>query len=605
MKRHLMAMVALTAAVAAYGVDYDPKVHGNPIVVTDGTVEINGNGAVIDGKGVARCATLGPKVTLKNFTLRNGSADWGGGAQGGKLVNCTIENCEADFGGAAYGATLSSCTIKGCTARESGAALGDSTATSCTISGCSRAKSATNSRLPVIGGIVYGSTLTSCKLMNNSVPTTDGAPIFGGIGEGVTMSGGQATDNTIGCAPNYHYGVLFANSKLTKKVTVKGNSVAADHPNAYYETDVASNVSGDTGDAGGSEDDKPITPDKPVADPNGFAGGATYVGWLQDANGAVAGTVTIKAGKANSKGTSRVSVAVEPLEGKKKRTTVTIPVGQVVTDASTGLTLEREATSGALTIGSVSYGMVQAFDNSNKSSIKSGTWTFTLDDGGAAPLPFVVSVTAKTGKAKMTAYLEDGTKLSTSSQGVKTSDGTLYLPFAYTKKSARVSFVLVAREGKATTVSGLPRGVTVGEPPRQLMAGLRDGAYAFQLDALPGGYLYQTADGFALTPDGETVTVSGKKLKTATSAGAANVKDGRVVAKTRLLGKVENLSKLKLSYAPKTGLVTGSYRLYWLKSGKLKYDTVKVYAVKCGDNVVQGLGVVKKKGAMPIALGLR
>ena len=62
--KNVMFCVMTVAAGAAFGVAYDPAVHGDPIVVTtDEAVTIDGNGATVDGGGKVRCATLGPNVT--------------------------------------------------------------------------------------------------------------------------------------------------------------------------------------------------------------------------------------------------------------------------------------------------------------------------------------------------------------------------------------------------------------------------------------------------------------------------------------------------------------------------------------------------------------
>ena len=201
-------MASRLTAVRLGGVQsepYDPAVHGNPIrILGDETVTVDGNGATIDGGGTARCATLGPNVTLKNFTLRNGKAAFAGGVYGGKLVNCTVTECVAT---------------------ESGAALGDCVATDCTISNCKRTASATG--VAAHGGILFGSTLTNCTISGNRADFTGNkAPAFGGIGENVVLTECTVTNNVVVCDARTCYGLRFASS------TVEGETVEFDDGDA-------------------------------------------------------------------------------------------------------------------------------------------------------------------------------------------------------------------------------------------------------------------------------------------------------------------------------------------------------------------------------------
>lgn len=240
---------AVLRATAVQTNKYEKAVHGNPIVIPDADepVVIDGDGAVIDGGGKFRCATLGKNVTLMNFTLRNGTADWGGGAFGGRLIGCTIEDCKATLAGGAYGSTLENCIVTGCTATESGASLGDCTATGCTISNCKRPAAATG--VAVHGGILFGSTLTDCMISGNRADFTGNqAPAYGGIGENVDLTKCTVTNNEVVCEARTCYGLRFAYS------TVEGEAVEFD------DSDVG-------------DDPGPTPPDPPPGpDPEAFDG---------------------------------------------------------------------------------------------------------------------------------------------------------------------------------------------------------------------------------------------------------------------------------------------------------------------------------------------
>ena len=193
-------MASRLTAVRLGGVQsepYDPAVHGNPIrILGDEVRTIDGNGAIIDGDGKSRCATLGPNVTLKNFTFRNGKAAFAGGVYGGKLENCTVTACEAT---------------------ESGAALGNCTAVGCTISGCRRTAAATG--VAAHGGILFGSTLTGCTISENVADFTGNeAPAFGGIGaRSVLKDCTVEKSNKVTCDDRTCYGLRFAYSTVDGK----------------------------------------------------------------------------------------------------------------------------------------------------------------------------------------------------------------------------------------------------------------------------------------------------------------------------------------------------------------------------------------------------
>ena len=606
MNKKLSMMIVLMAAAAAFGEAYDPAKHGNPIVVTDGTVEIDGNGATISGGGTNRCATLGAGVTLKNFTFVDGRADFGGGVLGGHLVNCTIRDCAAAMGGGACGTALADCTISGCVATESGAALGDCTATNCTISGNSH--TASSSLVAVHGGIAYGSTLVGCTLTGNRAEFGTAAPVFGGIGADMTLSDCTVSNNTVACNGLVCYGTYFA------RTTIDG--VTAE----FWDEEP-----GAGGDDPGQDDpgqDDPGQDDPPVPPPStdNFLGNATYVGWLQD-NGQVSGTVSVKATKASTRG-SNVTVIVTPVGGKK----VTlfkgyIPVGQVYRDAATGLTFTGSSVSGTVTVNGVTYELMAVDDplkssdktikQTAKNAIPSGSWTFAFRDANGVSLPFSVTVAAKTGKAKFSGYMADGRKLSISAQGVyRMDERELWIPVSYMKKNYPTMAFLMKVTASSATLTAVGSGLVPDANPAKLQP-LPSGPYEFGLLSMPTGDAfptYLTRADFAQTdipeiiPDGERVTVTDGKWTLNKTVGTIKVADGVPYVKYNADRQVpDNLASLKLKCAAKTGVVTGSFKLYWLQNGKLKKDTANVYGVVRGGEV-SGLAVVKKKGAFPVAV---
>lgn len=139
-KRTLQAAVDAAAdgdtILVARGV-YEPVATDNkPLLIesVDGAVA-----TVIDGGGVLRCATLGNDAWLTNtvlcgFTLRNGCAEFGGGALGGMLEGCRLDGNLALEGGGAYGSTLINCVLLR-NAAELGGGACEAMLFNCTVAG--------------------------------------------------------------------------------------------------------------------------------------------------------------------------------------------------------------------------------------------------------------------------------------------------------------------------------------------------------------------------------------------------------------------------------------------------------------------------------------
>ncbi|OQC14691.1 MAG: hypothetical protein BWX73_01691 [Lentisphaerae bacterium ADurb.Bin082] len=151
------------------------------------------NGAqktIIDGKGVARCATLGDygserKTVLEGFTLQNGCADKGGGACGGTLRHCTLTNngsselmwhgqyfnFDCEQGGGAYDCTLSHCLVQNNNAEIGGGAY------ECVMDNCVLANNSAGDEddYESRGGGAWKSVLALCVLTGNQANYGGGA----------------------------------------------------------------------------------------------------------------------------------------------------------------------------------------------------------------------------------------------------------------------------------------------------------------------------------------------------------------------------------------------------------------------------------------------
>lgn len=251
MKRHLITVLALCTGMAVLtvvGATYENgKVYGPIVELGDEARTIDGNGAIIDGGGTARCATLGPNVTLKNFTFRNGKAAVGGGVWGGRLENCTIS---------------------GCAATEYGAAVANCKASSTAIAGCTLPLS--SSKVAIHGGIAADSTLEGVTITGCRVELGTTVPGFGGIAANSALTNCSVTDNTLVISGD-HYGFLFYGGSLSKS-TIQGNTVDSSLTNvvAYMKvTPVECALDGDSPLPPGPVPPGPVPPTPTPPDPPG------------------------------------------------------------------------------------------------------------------------------------------------------------------------------------------------------------------------------------------------------------------------------------------------------------------------------------------------
>ena len=153
----------------------DNSLPGDTIIVADGVYapvftgdkavtirSLNGKAAsIIDGGGSNRCVTLGSssfhtKTVLSDFTLRNGTAESGGGSCYGTLNNCIHIDNSARFGGGSYGGILNNCLLTGNSA-TSGGGSSASTLNNCTLAGNSADQA----------GGSYNCTLNNCIVWYN------------------------------------------------------------------------------------------------------------------------------------------------------------------------------------------------------------------------------------------------------------------------------------------------------------------------------------------------------------------------------------------------------------------------------------------------------
>ncbi len=308
-----------------------------------------------------------------------------------------------------------------------------------------------------------------------------------------------------------------------------------------------------------------------------FAGGATYVGWVRDKDGMLAGLLTVKAGKAAKGGKAKLTVTYTPVGGKKKNVKLAnsaMPVaGSVATVKLPGIGTVKftgDAIIGADVDVQAGRDLLKSTKKAEKAKAtaaaasKSGTWTFALgtDAGYAA---FSVTVNKK-GKGKLTGTLPDGTKVNVSSQGIL-GDGVLAIPFAYAKKGS-LGLVFWVKDNGTPMVSDVTK--------LKLSNGTR-----YETDLVGPSARHRLADGshtFMAGSVSQAFTVAGKKW---------NVPKQNKKAKPN-----PNPTGLKLAFTEKTGAVKG---VFTTGTAKARHTVVGVVV---GDKFY---GTAYGKGIAPFA----
>lgn len=306
-----------------------------------------------------------------------------------------------------------------------------------------------------------------------------------------------------------------------------------------------------------------------------FAGDATYNGWVRNANGALAGLLTVKAAKAGKDGRSKLTVAYTPFGGKKqaiKIDSASMPmVGDVATVVIPGIGTVKftgDEIVGVNVDVQAGRDTLKSKDRDEKAKAavavgsKTGLWTFALGTK-AGYAAFSVTVDKK-GKGKLVGTLPDGMKVSLSAQGVL-GDSALAIPFLYAKKGSLGLVFWVKGDGSAAIsdltdmklADGTSAAPSVVAPSASIR--LSDGAYTFTAGGVSQGF-----------------TVAGKKWN--------------VPRQNKKADPDPNPTGLKLAFTEKTGAVKGMFTVV-NGTAKTKYTVVgavvggKLYGAAYARNV--------------------
>ena len=324
----------------------------------------------------------------------------------------------------------------------------------------------------------------------------------------------------------------------------------------------------------------------------------TYVGWLRDGSGSIAAQITVKTSAAKSGKAAKSTITVIPVGGKKYTLKTTVLPGGNPTDEF-GITYGELGLAGTLKGFAVeaSADVAKSKDASVKAlagKIPVGTYTFVVETGDGTAV-FSAAVDKK-GKARVQGFLGNGTKVSVSATG-SLGDTYFAVPVVVSKSKVSFGFVLwIPLAGGSPVFVG-----AIGSSWQALRAGgaiaLSNGVHAFDFE-MPSFRSYIAAVGSTpAAPVGEEFTVSGSKWVFAKTVGKLKVVDGVLSVASK--GEPSNLSGLKLTYTAKTGLVKGSFKLYYMDGGKIKSDKVTIVGA-VAEGVFMGNGTVKKLGSFAV-----
>ena len=353
---------------------------------------------------------------------------------------------------------------------------------------------------------------------------------------------------------------------------------------------------------------------------------STYVGWLTDADGKLAGTVSIKVSKGKN-GASKAKATILMLGARKTKLSGTFDANGAGQGDLAGLTLTASGLVGKLAVSGASYDVdgardvakskkdpeAEVFDSFNKNVLTLALAPkYEEDCEGFANGFSGISVTlGKKGKAKVAGVMSDGSKVSLSVQAVL-GDYACCVPVLYSKSKGSVGFLawFDRTTGEALEITGL--GAWTSKDAGEVEMDVSDYANLAPVAASTGFFVEREDLPASLAatalpqflPNGEPVTVSARKWELAKGASIKYKKgefDSEGYAKSVAKGNT-NDSGLKLKYKAKDGSFSGSFTVYTLENGKLKKNKAKVSGV-----VVDGVGyasaVIKKHGSMPAFVG--
>ena len=205
-----------------------------------------------DNVATSRGGAIEGSMVWDSTITSNSAAGYGGGASGAWLANCIISTNTTQHGGGAYNSTFTNCTIFANTATSDGGAARNSTLDACNItsnsapyggglSDCTadRCVISTNNATEHHGGGVYNGTTHNCTLFYNRAEERGGGSYNSALRNCTVVN--NAAEEAGGAFAGYIYNsILWDNFAWTNNANVGGTTPRrscypeADPSNAYY-----------------------------------------------------------------------------------------------------------------------------------------------------------------------------------------------------------------------------------------------------------------------------------------------------------------------------------------------------------------------------------
>ena len=338
-----------------------------------------------------------------------------------------------------------------------------------------------------------------------------------------------------------------------------------------------------------------------------------YQGWIADGDtGDLAGTVVLKAGKANRRtGFSKLTATITMRAGAKVKLTgaaETPSTNKVFMLTKTGSTATASVKLGA-------EGLVGAYKDSNGKtySIQGGRNVFTARDekakaraatltkgfwpialtteknGGSAFANGYSGLSATVGnkgKVKVTGTLGDGNKVSVSAQAVMGENGKVVVPVV--EKRGAYSFMLEFANGRLSAVTGLSAWNATRLPAKFTATWSSNVVFSAVSGAgsVPSP-MYLSIQGFD-----SSAGIGGKPV------AVSPVDDMITVARNRWTG-TKGVTDLKVTFKPKDGTFKGTFNVYVTDGDRTRKLKANVSGVVV-DGVPYGTAVIRNVGAWAV-----
>ena len=329
-----------------------------------------------------------------------------------------------------------------------------------------------------------------------------------------------------------------------------------------------------------------------------------YQGWIADDTGNVAGTVALKAAKANRRtGLSKLTATITMRSGAKVKL-----AGEAETPSTNKVFMLAKAGSAATaSVKLGAEGLVGYYKDSDGKSyaiqggrnvfsardekakaraatLVKGYWPIALateKNGGSAFANGYSGLSATVGnkgKVKVTGTLGDGNKVNVSAQAVMGEGGKAFVPVV--EKRGAYSFMLEFDNGRLSAVTGLPAKFTATWSSNIVFTA------ASGAGEIPSP-MYLSIQGFD-----STAGIGGKPV------AVSPVDDAIAVARNKWTG-TKGVTDLKVTFKPKDGTFKGTFNVYVTDGDRTRKLKANVSGVVV-DGVPYGTAVIRNVGAWAV-----